>query len=206
MSDSHCSFEAKNAQARRALALVLGINLVQALGGGAAGIWAQSAGLIGMALDNLADAAVFAISLIAVSRGHRFRANVARLSAGLLLLFATGLILEVLRRFFSGSEPVGIAMIAAALINAALNVVCMRLLSPHRDGGAHLKATWIFAGNDSLANFGIALSGLLVLWLASPLPDLIIGLIVAGIAVKGAFEILGEARKPPSGELESDNA
>lgn len=205
MDNCKCGIEAKNATARRALVTVLAINLAQALGGGALGIWAQSTGLIGMAIDNLADASVFAISLIAVSRGHRFRANVARLSAALLILFSLGLVLEVVRRFFSGAEPVGLAMIVTALVNALLNVVCLRVLAPHRDGGAHLKASWIFAGNDTLANFGIALSGVLVLWLSSPLPDLVIGLVVAGIAVHGAVEILEEARKPASAPMRDPN-
>lgn len=206
MSNDPRLFEARNDDARRALTLVLAINLFQALAGVAVGLWAQSTGLIGMALDNFADAAVFAISLLAIRRGHHFRAQVARLSAALLMLFSLGLVLEVLRRFFSGAEPVGLAMIATALVNAALNMVCVRLLSPHRDGGAHLKASWIFAGNDTLANFGIALSGLLVLWLATPLPDLLIGLVVAGIALHGAFEILEEARKPAPGVKGDSNA
>jgi Co/Zn/Cd efflux system component len=45
-----------------------------------------------------------------------------------------------------------------------------------------------------VANAGIVLSGALVMILKSPLPDLLIGLVVAGIVLKGGWDILREAR------------
>ncbi len=39
-------------------------------------------------------------------------------------------------------------------------------------------------------NLGIVVSGALVLWIKSPIPDLVIGLIVAVIAFRGGREIL----------------
>ena len=58
-----------------------------------------------------------------------------------------------------------------------------------------MRASWIFTTNDMLANFGIALSGVAVMLLKSPLPDLIIGIIVVGIGIKGGWEILEQARQ-----------
>ena len=59
----------------------------------------------------------------------------------------------------------------------------------------NLKASWIFTTNDMLANAGIVVSGAAVMFFASPLPDLLIGLVVVGIALKGGWEILEEARE-----------
>ena len=44
-----------------------------------------------------------------------------------------------------------------------------------------------------LANAGIVASGAAVMFFASPLPDLIIGLLVGGIVLKGGWNILKEA-------------
>ena len=86
-------------------------------------------------------------------------------------------------------------MIVTALAKAATNLVCLRLLRAHRAHGVNFKASWIFTTNDMVANAGIVLSGLLVIFLKSPVPDLVIGLVVVGIVLKGGWEILKEARE-----------
>lgn len=86
-------------------------------------------------------------------------------------------------------------MIVTALANAATNVVSLRVLRKHRNDGVNLKASWIFTTNDIAANIGIALSGIAIMAFGSAWPDLIIGLVVAVVVVKGGFEILREAGK-----------
>src|SRR3546814_21028154 len=52
----------------------------------------------------------------------------------------------------------------------------------------NLHASWIFTTNDMIANAGIAVSGVAIIFFKSPLPDLLIGLVVAGIALKRSEE------------------
>lgn len=186
--------DAGNAAERRTLVWVLFINLSQVLLAGVVGIIAQSTGLLGTALDNLGDAAVYVVSLYAVGRGVVAKAKAARLSGVLLIVLALALLFEVIRRFVTGSDPIGLAMVITAVVNAATNLLCLRLLRSHRERGVHLKASWIFTTNDMLANLGIALSGILVMVMKSPLPDLLIGLVVVGLVLKGGWEILEQAR------------
>lgn len=184
-----------DAAERRTLKWVLAINFSQVLLAGAVGIVADSAGLLGAALDNFGDAAVYVVSLYAVGRGVAAKARAARLSGVLLIVLTLLLLAEVIRRFVAGSEPVGLAMIATAVVNAATNLLCLRLLRSHRERGVHLKASWIFTTNDMLANLGVVLTGIAVMVFESPLPDLLIGLVVVGIVLKGGWDILGEARE-----------
>ena len=86
-------------------------------------------------------------------------------------------------------------MILVALANAATNLLNLRLLRAHRESGVHLKASWIFTTNDAIVNGGTAVSGVMVMVLQSRLPDLLIGLMVAGMVLKGGLEILREARE-----------
>ena len=188
-----------NVAERRTLKWVLGINFTQVLVAGAVGILAQSTGLLGAALDNLGDAAVYAVSLYAVGRTVFAKSRAARLSGVLLIVLALALLVEVIRRFVAGSEPIGLAMIVTALANAATNVVNLRLLRSQRERGVHLKASWIFTTNDMIANLGIVVSGVAVMLFKSSLPDLVIGVLVAAIVLKGGRDILVEAREARRG-------
>lgn len=191
---SGASPEVENSQ-RRALAIALALNAALALGLGAAGLLADSSALIANALDNASDTAVYAISLLAVSRGPRWKARAAQLSGVLLVAFAAGVLIDVARRFLAGAEPLGPAMMAMALVAAAVNYACVRILRGHRKQNVNLRAAWIFSLNDLVSNIGVLIAGALVMWLASPWPDLVAGFAIAAIAVKGAFEILEQARK-----------
>lgn len=174
---------------------LLGINLSQVIVAGAVGIVADSTGLLGAALDNLADAAVYVVSLYAVGRTVVAKSRAARLSGVLLIALAVGLFGEVIRRFVGGAEPIGLAMIVTAIANAGTNLIGLRLLRSHRDRGVHLKASWIFTANDMIVNLGIVASGVAVMVLKSPLPDLLIGLVLVGVIIKGGWEILEHAKE-----------
>lgn len=187
------TLDASQAADRRILWLVLLINLAQCLTGAAVGFWASSTAVIGAALDNLADASVYGVSLYAVGRAAAIKVRAARLSGWLLIGLSVLLLVEVLRRFFGGEEPIGPAMMAMAAVNAALNLICLHLLKRHQGEDVNFKASAIFTSNDSLVNLAIVLSGALVMWLDSKLPDLILGLLVSAIAANGGREILSEA-------------
>lgn len=55
---------------------------------------------------------------------------------------------------------------------------------------AHMEASMIFTSNDVIINLGVIVAGVLVFVTESKLPDLIIGLIVFVIVVRGALRIL----------------
>jgi Co/Zn/Cd efflux system component len=81
-------------------------------------------------------------------------------------------------------------MILVSILALIANLVCLLLLSKHRDGEVHMKASWIFSSNDVVANVGVIVAGILVTFLGSNLPDLIIGIIVGLVVLRGAFTIL----------------
>jgi Co/Zn/Cd efflux system component len=155
---------------------------------------AQSTGLIADSLDMFADAAVYGVSLYAVGKAASAQARAARLSGYLQLLLALGALGEVARRFLAGSQPEAPAMIGIALLALAANVTCMALISKHREGGVHMRASWIFSTNDVIANLGVILAGALVAWTGSAAPDLVIGTIIGIVVLMGALRILRLSR------------
>lgn len=154
------------------------------------GIYADSIGLISDSLDMLADAAVFALSLYAVGKAVHFKKNAAKISGYLQITLVIGTVIELVRKFIAGSEPIGPMMIVIALIALISNALCMWILYRHRNNEVHMKASWIFLSNDVIVNLGVILAGILVILTSSHIPDLIIGLITVTAVFVGAIRIL----------------
>ena len=201
MSDCGCEApEVKSDQERRVLRIALGLNAAMAVIGGFAGWIAQSTGLLADALDMLSDATAYAIALLAIGRSALFKVRAATLSGGLLLVLGIGVLVEVGRRVIYGAEPLSEWMIGTAILSLVVNLVVMRMLAPMRSGEVHLRATWLFTRADVVANLGVILAGVLVLWLAVPYPDFVIGALIGLYVIKEAIEILGDAGSEASNE------
>ncbi len=158
-----------------------------------AGWWSESTGLLADSLDMFADASVYGIALYAVGRSAKLQSHAATASGWIQIALGAGVLLEVVRRFLFGSEPVSVAMITIGTLALLANVSCLILLAKHRTGGIHMRASWIFSTNDVIANAGVILSGLLVMILGSRIPDLLIGALVSTIVIRGGLRILREA-------------
>jgi Co/Zn/Cd efflux system component len=184
-----CAAAAATAEART-LRWLLAINAAMFAVEIVAGWLAQSTGLLADSLDMFADAAVYGLALYAVGRDPNHKQRAARLSGWLQLLLALGALTEVLRRAWFGSEPEPVPMMGIALLALAANVACLALLARHREGGVHMKASWIFSTNDVLANLGVIVAGALVAWSGSNIPDLAIGTLIALLVLNGARRIL----------------
>jgi hypothetical protein len=74
------------------------------------------------------------------------------------------------------------------------NYLCLRLLQRLKDPDVNLRAATTFSFNDFISNGGILIAGVLVLWLGTNWPDLLVGFATAIIAIKGGVEILRDAR------------
>jgi cation transport ATPase len=169
---------------------LLGINAVLFVVEMTAGLIAHSTGLVAESLDNFADAAVYGLALYAVGHSVKMQVRAAHLAGVLQLILAVGVLAEVVRRFVFGSEPESLVMMGIAFIALIANTTCLLLISKHREGGAHMKASWIFSANDVVINLGVITAGALVAWTGSNYPDLIIGSIAGIIVLNGARRIL----------------
>ena len=179
---------------RRVLVIVLALNLLLVAVLTAAGVRADSNGLIANALDNASDSAVYVISLFAVSRSPRWKRATAAASGVLLLVFAIGVVADAVRRYLVGSEPVGPIMMGAAVIAGAVNLLCLVLLKRLGRSDVNVRAAETFSTNDFIASGGVLVAGGLVAWTDQPWPDLLVGVAVSAVAVKGGIEILRDAR------------
>jgi len=194
MPCSDCSIEASDAVQARALRLLLIINAAMFICELAVGILADSTGVLADSLDMLADALVYGVSLYAVGKAVAAKVMAARLSGFLQIGIALIMLADILRRAFTVSEPVSWLMIAVSIAALIANVICLRLISSHREGGVHMRASWLFSRNDVLVNIGVISAGVLVAFTGSRWPDLAIGLLITIIVLRGGFSILKDAK------------
>lgn len=195
MAECGCGTEQADELERKTLRILLAVNAAMFLVEIILGWLAESTGLIADSLDMFADAAVYAISLYAVGESIRRKSTAARISGVLQIILGVGVFLEVLRRIFFGSEPESFVILAVGALALSANIYCLMLISRHREGGVHMRASWIFSTNDVIANLGVIISGVLVAALGNRYPDLIIGAIISVIVIRGGFRILQEARQ-----------
>ena len=174
----------------RTLTLVLAINATMFVGEALGAVLADSSALLADSLDMFADAAVYGLALFGVHRARATQLKAARLSGVLQLLLAAGALFEVARRVIFGSEPEAPLMVAVAAAALIANATSMWLLSRHRHGGAHMKASWIFTTNDVIANISVIVAAGLVRFTGSNAPDLIVATGIALIVLNGAIRIL----------------
>lgn len=181
--------EDDHADERRVLLILLGINGFMFVAEFVAGLLGDSMGLISDSFDMLADASVYGISLFAVGKSLQTKRLSARVNGSLQVIIGVVIFYEVIRRFVTGSDPEPTYMIFVSILALAANVYCLYLLSGKKEKGVHMKASYICSSTDVMANTGVILAGVLVLFTGSAYPDLVIGLIVTGIVLRGAWAI-----------------
>lgn len=184
---------------RRLLWTVLVLNGVMFFVEFIAGWLAQSSGLIADSLDMLADTLVYAVSLYAVGKAIKYKANAAIFNGTLQTVIALMVLADVLQRLIFGSQPNANMMLWVAGLALVVNVLCFALLYSSRNGDINIRASWICSRNDMLMNTGVIASALLVAQLDMAWPDLLIATVIALIVLRSAIRIIRDARAVKAG-------
>lgn len=190
-----CSEAAKALATRRrkVLYVVLGLNAVMFLVELTAGVLARSSALLGDSLDMLGDALAYGLTLYALDRGARWKANAAFVKGALMGFTGVAALAAAIARMSIGAppipEPIGAVGVAALLVNAA----CLALLMRHRGDDVNLRSAWICSRNDLITNVAVIAAGVLVGVTGSAWPDFIVGFAIAGLFLVSAARVLRDA-------------
>ena len=182
----------ENVNQKKLLWSVLAINFAFFIIEMATGLISKSIGLVADSLDMLADSFVYGISLFAVGGTLIKKKRIAKLAGYFQITLAIVGFVEVLRRFFGDEKlPDFSTMIIVSIFALIANGICLYILQKSKSKEeTHMKASLIFTSNDVIINLGVIIAGILVNWLSSNTPDLIIGTVVFVLVIKGAFRIL----------------
>lgn len=196
--DCECTGDTMRAQNdpgyRRALWLVVGLNLGFGLLEVGGGILAGSQALLADSLDFLGDGTITLVGLLALGWAATARAKVAFVQGLFLLTLGVGVIGVAIWRAMTALAPEADLMGGIGLAALAVNVTAAYILSRYRDGDANVRAVWLFSRNDALANVAVIVAAGLVAWTGKAWPDLAVAAIIAALFLHSAFEILRSAR------------
>ncbi len=175
---------------RRALLIVVMLNLGMGIVEMAGGLLGFSQALKADALDFLGDGLITLLGLLAISRGPRWRARAALLQGCFLAILSVAVILTAIYRVMEQKLPDVGVMTTLGIVALVVNVAAAAVLIPHRHGDASVRAVWLFSRNDALANLAVVAAAGLVFWTNTPWPDIVTALVIAGLFLSSAFEIL----------------
>lgn len=180
---------------RRVLVWVLGINLATFAVMVSGSVLSGSSALLSGTLDNLGDALTYALSFAVVGASARAKARVALVKGLLILGAALVVAAQIAWRLTDLQAPVASTMSVAAVINLAANLVCLKLLTPHRDGDVNMASSWECSRNDVIEGVAVIGAAAAVWTFASPWPDLVVAVILLAIFARSAARVLRSARR-----------
>lgn len=182
---------------RRILWIVLGINAAGFVGEIVAGLAAGSAALQADALDFLADAGNYAVSLLVFGMALRWRAWAALAKGVSMGVFGLWVVGSTLWYAWQGAVPEAGIMGGVGAAALLLNVGCLLLLTGFRSGDANMRSVWICSRNDVIGNVAVMAAAFGVFGTGTGWPDIIVAAVMAVLALWGAGQVIRQA----AGEL-----
>ncbi len=172
------------------LQIVLAINAVMFMAEFIAGLLAHSTALLADSLDMLGDALVYGLSLYALHRSSRWRAGAALTKGVIMGVFGVGVVIEAVMKMMAGVVPEGSIMGVFGTLALVANVSCLVLLMRHRTDDLNMRSTWVCSRNDVIANSGVLLAAAGVAMTGAAWPDILIGLLIAGLFLSSAWDVM----------------
>lgn len=185
---------------RGVLWMVLILNAIMFLVELGAGLAAGSVSLQADALDFLGDSANYGISLFVLGMSLRRRASASLIKGGSMGMFGIWVFGHTGYRLLNGGVPSAVIMGGVGMLALAVNVLCVVLLFAYRGGDSNMRSVWLCSRNDALGNLAVILAASSVFATGAGWPDLLVGSIIAALALSASFQILrqaiGELRAP----------
>lgn len=178
---------------RRVLWIALGMNAGMFAIEIFAGFAGRSRALQADALDFLADAANYGISLGVAGLTLNWRARAAMLKGASLALLGAYVLCSAVWGAWHGSMPFPETMGLVGIAALATNTAVAFMLYRYRSGDANMRSVWICSRNDAIGNIAVLFAAAGVFKTGDAWPDLTVAAIVAGLGLRGGYQILRQA-------------
>ncbi len=193
--DECCAVRDVPREQRRVLYAVLWINAAMFLAESLGGLMAHSTALVADSVDMLGDAIVYGFSLYVIHRGTTWKARAALLKGIIMAAFGIGVLIQVAVKIVQGLTPTVEVMGAIGALAFAANLFCLVLLRRRRDDDINMRSAWVCSRNDVIGNAAVLAAAALVAVTRSAWPDILIGLLIAGVFGRSAVQIIREASR-----------
>jgi Co/Zn/Cd efflux system component len=156
-------------------------------------ILAGSSALQADALDFLADAANYAISLSVAGAALAWRARAALIKGATMGVFGLGVLVSAAWHAITGTVPAAELMGAIGIAALIANGSVAAMLYRYRSGESNMRSIWLCSRNDVIGNIAVLFAALGVFGTGTGLPDIAVALIMATLGLSSARQIIGQA-------------
>ncbi|MFZ7267231.1 cation transporter [Avibacterium avium] len=178
---------------KKALWIVLILNLSMFFVEIVMGIKSGSTSLLSDSLDFLGDSANHLISLIVLPMALSYRAKASMVKGLTMGVFGLFILITTIYRAFYGEIPSYSEMSIVGFLALLVNVSALLILLKFRDGDSNVRSVWVCSRNDAIGNVAVILAGIAVYFFQSKYPDLIVAFILAFLALQASQEIIKRA-------------
>jgi Co/Zn/Cd efflux system component len=198
MGHDHCcghgtTFEGLSADYKRRLWTVIVINAAMFLVEIGAGALAGSQALQADALDFLADATTYGISLAVIGMAQYIRSYAAIAKALSLTTMAIWVLGSTIYHALILGLPRADVMGIIGFLALAANVTTVLLLWGYKDGDANVRSVWLCSRNDAIGNIIVMIAAAAVWGTGTKWPDLLVAAIMAGLFLTSSVQILRQS-------------
>jgi Co/Zn/Cd efflux system component len=180
---------------RRVLWIALAVNTLMFLVEVGAGVAAGSVSLLADAIDFFADAANYGLSLAVLALGSSARARAAVFKAATMVLFGLAVLGRAASAAVHGDAPEPLTMGMVGTLALLANVGVAALLYAYRNGDSNMRSVWLCTRNDAIGNVAVLLAALGVFGTGTRWPDLLVAVVMAGLALSAGLSVVRQARR-----------
>lgn len=193
--DSGCSTPVVSSGFRKALWIALAINLVMFIVEIVSGLRSGSVSLLADAIDFAGDAANYAITLVVLSMGLVWRSRAAMVKGLSMLAFGLFVLGRAGWSIYADVVPEPLTMGVIGALALIANVIVALMLYAFREGDSNMRSVWLCSRNDAIGNIAVMIAAAGVFGTGSAWPDLIVALIMAGLAISAGYSVVRQARQ-----------
>src|SRR3954464_4421269 len=197
----HAPTDASEGRLAVALALLLGLMLVEVV----AGILASSLALLSDAAHMLTDASALALALLALRLAARPASGAmtyglkrteilsAQFNGATLLVLGLLIVYEGIRRLIEPPEVEGLVVLVVALVGVAVNLVATLVLHGADRRSLNVEGAFQHVLTDLVAFIATAIAGLVILLTGFDRADGLASLFVAAVMLRAAWGLLRDS-------------
>ncbi len=193
--DSGCSTPAVNPSFRKALWVALAINLIMFVVEIISGLRSGSVSLLADAIDFAGDAANYGITLVVLSMGLVWRSRAAMVKGLTMLAFGVFVLGRAGWSVYADVVPEPLTMGVIGTLALIANVVVALMLYAFREGDSNMRSVWLCSRNDAIVNVAVMIAAAGVFGTGAAWPDLVVALVMAGLALSAGFSVVRQARQ-----------
>lgn len=173
----------------RVLWIVLVINAVFFVAEFVTGLLAKSVSLTGDSMDMLGDALTYGISLFVIGKSLSSKVKASQFKSLTMMITALFVLARAVATLVNQKVPTYEVMGIMSFLALGANLVCLWLLSKHKDDDINFSSVWLCSRNDIITNTSVIVASFLVYWTNTIWPDVIVGLIITFIVGQSSTKV-----------------